>query len=205
MSFDILGGRLDVLREQDFIRAAKRLSCEPAVIQAVCEVEAPHGGFLTDGRPVVLFEAHWFHKLTGGKFDESVPLLSSPVWDRSLYATGINENARQKAEWLRLRMALTLDRSAALQSASWGKFQIMGVNYLYCGFPTIQVFVNTMYSGESGQLDAFVALVLNRKWEKPLQDKDWAGFAQRYNGSDFRKNKYDTKLANAYSKLKGAA
>jgi site-specific recombinase XerC len=33
-----------------------------------------------------------------------------------------------------------------------------------------------------------------------LHNNDWAGFAKRYNGPGYKKNKYDTKLASAYRK-----
>ena len=33
-----------------------------------------------------------------------------------------------------------------------------------------------------------------------LQAKDWAAFAERYNGRAYKKNNYDAKLANAYAR-----
>lgn len=56
------------LATQDFERAAQRLHCPLAAVRAVCEVEAPRGGFNPDGSVVTLFEGHWFYKLTKGAY-----------------------------------------------------------------------------------------------------------------------------------------
>ncbi|WP_426772988.1 N-acetylmuramidase domain-containing protein, partial [Pseudomonas aeruginosa] len=37
---------------------------------------------------------------------------------------------------------------------------------------------------------------------KALKSKDWAEFARRYNGPDYKKNNYDVKLAEAYQSFK---
>jgi N-acetylmuramidase len=48
------------LTDADFARAAKELNVEVAAIHAVAEVEAAGAGFLPDGRPAILYEAHIF-------------------------------------------------------------------------------------------------------------------------------------------------
>ena len=58
------------LTDDDFARAAKELNVEVAAIRAVAEVEAAGAGFLPDGRPSVLFEAHVFHQHTKGAHAE---------------------------------------------------------------------------------------------------------------------------------------
>ena len=182
-----------MLTAADYRRAAEFLGCEPAAIQAVDRVESGGSGFLRDGMtPKILFEAHLFARLTGGRFNESHPHLSSPNWNRSLYKGGLAEHDR-------LKEAADLDRSAALQSASWGRYQILGSNWRECGFPNLQAFINAMYQSESAHLYAFVAFVRHRGLADELQRKDWAGFARGYNGPGYLQNKYDTKLAQAYA------
>jgi len=185
------------LTVQDFADAAGQLSCEVAAIRAVCEVEAPRGGFNPDGTPATLFEGHKFHKLTGGLYDIEAPTLSFPTWTRKHYGKD------WKAEQARLQAATALDREAALKSASWGKFQIMGFNHESVGFPTIQGFVNAMYQGEREHLMAFVMFVLKNGLAPALRRGDWAAFARGYNGPAYAENKYDVKLAAAYAKFKG--
>src|SRR5688572_3325692 len=96
--------------------AAKKLGCEVAAVRAVIDVES-RGGFLSDGRPKILFERHYFSRLTKRKFDASHPGVSNGQWGG--YGAG---GAHQ---YDRLNQAAALDRDAALHSASWGLFQIM--------------------------------------------------------------------------------
>ena len=35
-----------------------------------------------------------------------------------------------------------------------------------------------------------------------IKDKDWTSFARNYNGPDYKKNKYDSKMQVAYEALK---
>ena len=181
------------LTEQDFIDGAKLLDCSVAAIKAVCQVEAPRGGFNPDDTPVTLFEGHKFHKFTNGIYDNLAPDLSYPTWTRSYYGK------TWQAEQSRLQRAMLLNRAAALKSASWGKFQIMGFNYALAGFSTLQRFINAMYKGEGAQLKAFVSFVRNSGLAPALQAQDWAGFASGYNGPAYAENAYDERLAQAYS------
>ena len=74
------------LTDEDFERAARRLRCDVPAIKAVAQVESRGAGFLPSGEPKILFEAHIFDRLTAGRFRRSHPRLSSPKWDKSLYA-----------------------------------------------------------------------------------------------------------------------
>ena len=188
----------DALNEQDYLDAADSLGCEVAAIKAVCQVEAPRGGFNPDGSPVTLFEGHKFHAYTDGRFAALHPDISYPKWTRQFY--GKTWQAEQK----RLQTAMALDREAALKSASWGKFQIMGFNHKAAGHETIQGFVNAMYKSEREHLMAFVAFVRSEGLVDEIQRRDWAGFARRYNGPAYAANKYDTKIATAYAQFKVA-
>lgn len=188
-----------VLTDADFRDAADLLSCAASAVKAVCQVEAPRGGFNPDDTPVTLFEGHKFHKYTGGKFDQQEPDLSFPKWTRNYYGK------TWQTEQDRLQRAMALDREAALLSASWGKFQIMGFNHGVCGFGTVQKFVNAMYVGEREHLMAFVQFVLTTGLAPALRRHDWAGFAHGYNGPGYSENNYDTKLAAAHAEIVNVA
>lgn len=186
-------GRALPMADQDFERAARRLACEVAAVRAVAEVESGgRTGFLADKRPKILFESRWFHKLTKGRFDAGHPDISTPGWVRN-YKGGA-------AEFDRLAAAVALDRAAALKSASWGMFQILGVNHGVCGFDDVEAFVAAMMESEGAQLDAFVGFVVTNRLDDELRDRRWADFARGYNGPGFAQNRYDEKLAKAYAK-----
>jgi LysM repeat protein len=127
-----------MMTHKDWQRAANSLGVDVAAIKAVAKVEAAGKGFLSNGSPVILFEAHQFSRLTTGRYDGTHPGISSPKWNRSLYQGGA-------AEHTRLREAAALDETAALKSASWGKFQIMGFNYKSAGYNSVRDFVKAAY------------------------------------------------------------
>jgi len=185
------------ISEVEFNQAANIIGCEVEVIKAVAEIESRGYGFSSNGLPKILFEGHWFHRLTNGRYsnDSRYETISYAKWTRKWYGNQDNENDR-------LALAVSLDRIAALQSASWGAFQIMGFNYKKCGFIKLQEFINAMYKSEGEHLMAFIGYVMNRHLDDELRDKDWARFAYYYNGPGYQVNKYDVKMQAAYLKYK---
>jgi hypothetical protein len=183
------------LTEQDYQRAAKALGCEVAAIKAVAEVESTGSGFLPSGEPKVLFEAHIFDRLTNGRFRKSHPNLSSAKWDRTLYGPAGQHQHKRLAE------AVKLDREAALQSASWGAFQVLGSNWKKAGRPSLQAFITAQYKSEGEHLKDFVGYIISAGLADELQRLDWAGVARGYNGPSYAENAYDTKMAKAYKRL----
>lgn len=180
------------LTETDWKSAADRLGVPVASVKAVAEVEATGSGFLPTGEPRILFERHKFSRHTGGKYDATHPHISNPVW---------GGYGKESAQHGRLAQAVSLNRDAALKSASWGRFQILGENYRQAGFQSLQGFINAMYESEQAQLTAFANFILNDpRLLRALKAKDWPAFAARYNGPGYAKNRYDSKLAEAYQK-----
>lgn len=181
----------------DYQRAAASLGVDVATVRAVTEVEARGTGFLDSGEPVILFERHVFHRLTSGLYSARHPDISNAT------PGGYGPSSQQHA---RLQKAAALDREMALQSASWGLFQIMGFNHAAAGHPTLQGFINAMYRSEGDHLDAFVAFVRSEPaMHRALKARNWAEFARRYNGPAYAANRYDTRLAAAYARHKGTS
>jgi hypothetical protein len=183
---------------QQLDAAAQELRCDLAMIMAVAEVEAPKGPFLPDGRPSILFERHWFHRLTGSKFSAKHPEISSSK------AGGYKGGA---AEWVRLARARELAEEPALMSASWGMFQILGVNHRSAGHGDVHAFVEMMHRTEvvegrptvPGQLAAFVSFIVSKGLDGPLRRREFATVAKGYNGPNYRINRYDDKMASAFA------
>jgi hypothetical protein len=191
------------LTQTDYLHAARTLRCDTAALRAVAEVEAPLGGFLPDGRVRVLFEGHVFHRQTGGAFAVSHPTLCYENWTRAHYAKGKTADERGAGELARLEAAIALDRTAALKSASYGKFQIMGLNYRSCLYPDVESFYRDMRIDEQAQLNAFCLFLKSNGMTQALRHQEWAKFARLYNGPAYRENDYDGKLARAYLKHSG--
>lgn len=96
---------------------------------------------------------------------------------------------------------MSLDRKAALLSASYGRYQIMGFNYNLAGYEDVEDYVRDAFISESNHLSAFVRFILNnKKLSESIKNKDWPTFARYYNGSGYKENKYDLKLESAYEK-----
>lgn len=187
-----------MLTEPHFQRAASQLNWPVAHVKAVCEVEAPRGGFTPDGQPRILFEAHKFSQFTNGAYDRSHPLLSSRSWNRALYAVGADADIRSMREHHRLGQAVALDRNAALRAASWGLFQILGDNHRRAGHESLQSFINAMYRDEEAHLDAFIAFVRHdRVLLEAGRRGDWKTFSRIFNGPAYAQNAHDIKLSKA--------
>jgi hypothetical protein len=159
-------------------------------IWTVLRVETNGCGFLPDRRPAILFERHLFHARTGGRFDGQAPDLS----DRT--AGGYGPGGAHQYE--RLERAIRLDRGAALSSTSWGLGQVLGGNATDLGYPDVEDMVQKMVASEDGQLEAMFRFITRNRLVKHLQGRDWASFARVYNGPEFHRNAYDTKLASAF-------
>jgi hypothetical protein len=188
----------------DFAGIAEGLQIEEAAIRAVYEVAAGgRTGFLSDGRPMILFEGHLFWRelkkrgINPEDFacqKEYVDILF-PKSDRTNYKGGA-------AEYDRLQRAITIHEEAALCATSWGIFQIMGFNHKLCGFDTVYGFVESVKAGANNQLIAFSRFLQSTGLDKPLQHLDWRTFAEKYNGPGYLQNRYDEKMQNAYLKYK---
>ena len=188
----------------DIRKAAELIGVEPCAVQAVVDVESCGSGFLPDGRTKILFEGHVFWRELQKRGIDPAPLASKypnviyPKWDRSQYKGGA-------AEWERLNTAALVNKEAALCSASYGLFQIMGFNHRAAGFDTVQAFVDAQKESEVKQLESFCAFMRSEGLVLFLVGRDWAGFARRYNGPGYAANQYDVKLRRAYERCKSTS
>ena len=191
----------EMLTQADIEAAAEILGVEAAVIQAVNKVEANGRGFLPDGRVKILFERHIFYRELAKKYGKATAdkwAAETPhICNRS--PGGYRGGA---AEYPRFSRAFAIDADCAMKSCSWGAYQIMGFNHQPAGFADVGSFVDAMKAGEGEQLKAFCRFIAADKgMHAAIKAKKWADFARRYNGQDYRKNAYDTKLADAYERF----
>lgn len=190
------------LCDNDFASLAAELEVEEAALRAVVEVEcSSRGGFLSDGRPRILFEGHIFwQQLSKRGFDPTAlaadhPDIIYPRWVRTHYRGG-------SGEWERLDAAKKISWDAALESASWGLMQIMGFHWRGCGCSSAEEFAERMSLSEREQMRLAMRFLEKSGIVVHLKRKDWRNFALRYNGSGYRANRYDEKLEAAYNRFK---
>lgn len=189
MSFS---GRGVPLTKEGVKKARKIVDIDVPRFWAVMSVESGGFGFLRDRRPKILFERHIFHKRTNGKYSAKHPDISNPQWGGHGKG-GANQYAR-------LQKAMSLDKSAALESASWGVGQVMGFNAKSVGFSSAQKMVDAMRDSEDAQMLAMFNFIKKNKLGGYLRNGQWAEFAKRYNGPGYKKNKYDKKLEQAHNR-----
>jgi hypothetical protein len=199
------------IEEVDLINAAKELQIEVAAIKAVNEVESRGMGFVNDF-PVILFERHVFWKRLKAHGEDPSLLLTSENKDiLNRTPGGYKSSAR---EIRRLDRAQLIHKQAALESASWGLFQIMGFHWKFLGYENIEDFVERMKTDEVQHLKAFVRFIQKnnlasklrlRTGEERLSLDNFTRFARAYNGRNYTKNRYHTKMLSSYNRYRQKA
>ena len=189
------------LTDADYIKAAVELNVEVAVLKAVKTVESG-GKAMQNGIPTMLFEGHVFwkqlqaRKIDPNKYVKGNENILYKTWTKKYY-TG-----RNAGEYARLQKAIKINEAAAYESASYGMFQIMGNNYKVCGYNSAKEFYQALCKSEDAHFYSFINFIKAKGIVPYMQKKDWAQIAYRYNGSCYKANKYDIKLAAAYLKFK---
>lgn len=204
----LVGFTDEKISDEDYKNAAKELGCEVEVIKAIEKVESGgKTGFDSKNRPVILYERHVFSRNTNRKYDAKYHDISSKNGYKlkkkgeSVAADVLNSeyySASSDKNYKRLAKAYLLDKDAALKACSWGKFQILGENYKEIGFDSVTAMVEAHVKGQKGHLKAFIGFIRSKKLQKSMKDKDWEKVAKGYNGKNYKKFKYDTRIKNAY-------
>lgn len=201
-----------MITEQQFFKAAEILQAPISVIKAVYEVEAAGRGYLPDGRVKILFEGHRLWKILNKKgvpenkligATSKYPNVLYKKWNKKQYKGGAEEWDRMSEAYLVCDL-VNIGRGTALEAASYGSFQIMGENYKLCGYDSAQAMLAAYNNGgEAEQLNSFIRFVKSKKIDGFLRNKQWAKFASAYNGTAYRENMYDVKLAAADRRFSG--
>lgn len=181
------------LTQSGFDAALQILGVAPETLWAALAVETSGCGYLGDRRPKILFERHYFSRLTDRKYDDAWPDISNRV------AGGYGPAGPHQYD--RLAQAMELDRAAALQSASWGLGQIMGANYPAAGFAGVEDMVAAFVGSEDAQLEGVARFIASSPMKAALQRNDWEAYARVYNGPNFAANAYDAKLGAAFARF----
>lgn len=182
-------------------KIADRLKVPAATLLAVAEVEsagrtsAPVRG---KREPLIRFEGHYFDRfLRGAQRTRARKLgLAHPKAGR------VKNPRAQSKRWDMLDRAIAIDRTAALSSCSWGLGQVMGSHWQWLGYGSADALVAEARKGVVGQVELMARFIEKSGLDAALRKRDWSTFARRYNGPAYRKNRYDTKMRDAYRRYR---
>lgn len=183
------------IEDVDIIRAAARLGVTPAHIRAIIKVESGGKSYDDRGRPIILFEPHIFHRRTEGRWSPSS--FSYAKWRSLPYPRTFD------ARWAQMADAADCNFDVALESASWGLFQVMGFHWKALGFANVVDMIETMVASEAGHLDVVCRFIEANGLAKKLaacrrgDPTSCIPFVKAYNGAGFAKNNYHRKFARA--------
>ncbi len=182
------------LTSADIEFAAASVQVPSRNLRAVIAVESGGQSFGPEGLPIILFEPHVFHRRTTGRWSPSS--FSYAKWRERPYPKS------QIARWDQMAEAAARDAQAALESASWGLFQIMGFHWKALGYASAESFALAMAKSEAAQLGALVTFIKLNGLADELRagstnPDSWRAFARGYNGAGYAQNAYHEKLARA--------
>lgn len=188
---------LDLEIRETIKRIAIESNMDAASLLAVISVESGGKIFANIGgklEPIIRFEGHYFYRLLP-KAKRNIAVTKGLAHRRAGYI----KNARsQKNRWKFLNKCIALDRDAALQSTSWGVGQVMGSHWRWLGYASVDAMISDVRKGIGGQTKLMVRFIKKANLERFIEAKDWPAFARSYNGSGYKKHKYDVKIAKAY-------
>lgn len=199
--------------DKDFTELAKSLAVPESYMRAVAEVETRDHAFLVDGRCTILFERHKFNQyLTAAlksadtllRVSKTIGLVKANAEEvmsriREVYPNICSKSPGgykgKEAEYPRLDAAKLLDLESAFKSASWGRFQIMGFNHMLAGYSSAVEMAMAYEYSEVAQLKSLATFIKAQPaMLSALRARNFAKFAELYNGKDYAKNNYDGKM-----------
>lgn len=157
-------------------------------------------------RPVILFEPHLFgRKLTGPAKDEAIRIgLATTSQKKNKYPKS------QKARWDQIAAAAELciryglNPDYAGESASYGVGQVLGSHWKSLGYASFDDFYDANMSGAEGQIDVMLRYIQINGLLDELQEGRWSGFFRGYNGPDWQRLGYGTKIEKALALYGGS-
>lgn len=183
----------------DLAILAKTLNIEVASLAAIIEVES--GGVIfakgmSGQYPVIRWEGHYFYRfLKGVERDLAVREgLASPN------AGAVKNPSDQASRYRMMHRGMDINATSALSSVSMGVGQVMGSHWKALGFKSPAAMFERAMSGFKGQVEIMLAFIVENGLVDELQRRDWSAFARAYNGKNYAKHGYHTKIAKAYKR-----
>ena len=185
-------GAVCLVSDDDFASAAAQIGCDISAVRTVHDVLATATP-LDSAAGTIIFEAHRFSRMTGGRYDASHPHLSSPAYDPMLYP--VDEDRR----WQQALAAIALDADAGLMAISFGGFQIIGEQAMTAGSLDPFSYLHNQARKPGHQAFAFASFVIAHGLQDALCNRDWDAFAAGYNPTAAVHADYAARLAADYA------
>ena len=184
--------------KQQLIGFAERLGGSFNQIKAVSIVESGGSGFNDQGQPKALYERHYFWK----RIQIRIPFLSDPAaggYTIDADKDGLNDSWEKLAD-----AAMTGNVLKAFESASFGKFQVMGAWGEKLGYANALEFAYSMVGSEVAHYEALVRYIEVFGGKAKFQaingnPANCTPFAKFYNGP--KQRGYDSRIAAEIRKL----
>ena len=199
------GGNGCNINDNDYATTAKELGIEKEVLMAIASQESKHASFKAVKQATILFERHKMYRLLikKGNTKASVDALSKR------YPSIVNEDSgghNDMTSYDKLKTAKSIDYDCAIQSCSWGKFQVMGFHYanLYSSPRELEKAMNMC------ELQQFKYFVLYLKktngMVNALKRKNWEEIATLYNGPKWKEKnpEYANNIKRYYNQFKAS-
>lgn len=167
-----------------------------AALMAVIDVESSgHGFSAVTGNIIIQFEPKWFK----WSYKDWMHHTANNTWQN-------NGVGNQTIEWVAFNEAFAIDADAAMQSTSIGLMQVMGFHYKALGFKTVGAMWDFAKESESNQVALGTRFIKSKTaLDHALKNNMWGVFALYYNGPQYKKFSYDTRLMNSYNHYKKTA
>ena len=199
------GGNGCNINDNDYEIAAKELGIEKEVLMAIAKQESKGSSFQAVKQATILFERHKMYSLLIKKGNTKASVDALSIKHPSI----VNKNSggyNDMTSYDKLKTAKSIDYDCAVQSCSWGKFQVMGFHYanLYSSPRELEKAMNMC------ELQQFKYFVLYLKKTNgmvdALKNKNWEGIATLYNGSKWKEKnpEYANNVKKYYNQFKAS-
>jgi len=192
-----------LIAEWDYKKAAEDLDVEEEVLKAIAKQESHERSFYLDGQATILFERHIMRRclIKKGYSIDQVNKLQVDYPD----IVNTQGGSYNISSYTKLGIAKEIDYDCAVQSCSWGKFQVMGLYYsnLYSSPSALEEAMNKC---ELQQFRYFLSYLKNTNGIiMALKNKNWESIARLYNGVNWKNQnpKYASNIEKYYNQFKG--
>ncbi len=216
----------EVIPEKEFAdekvweEAIKKLGVSSVdLLKAIAYQESFLEPFIGGEHTPMLYERHRFYEIYKSMYGEEnaneisleFPDLvnkKSGGYGNSLFITnkGYDKIGANNHQFERLKKAIKINKAIAIQSTSFGIFQLLGEYYSYSSATSEEEFFNNMENSEIFQINATIDFLSKdegkKGFAKALNSKNWELVASIYNGKNWKNQNpdYAKNIENYYKK-----